>query len=421
MTPKEMREKRARLIANARAKRDEITAETTEARAAEIETEFEAMLTEAEALEERAGRVERLERAEASLTQGDDRAPRGTDEQRGALHDPAPIDYRQAFYALMQAGGDHYALAPEQRAALQRGNAEVRAQVAGTDAAGGHMVPDEMMMPLVQAMAAWGPMYDDGFATVINTAGGGSIPIPGVDNTAKRATLNTAEGQALTDDGGKDRVFTKLTLEDFLYDTEWLRISIQLMTGGMENMEALFGGMLGEELGRTANDVLTTGTGSGQPLGIVPGATLGHTVAGVNSFTADDILTLIHAVDPAYRQSPKFGLMFNDTTLLAMHKLKDGDGRYLLSEAPDGSGRIRVGAVTARYTVNQAMAAPGASARSIIAGDMSKYYVRKIGNVIIGTDRGKEFFPGFGMAGFARMDGTVADPKAIKAMAHPAT
>lgn len=419
-TVKELRQKRAGIVANARAKFDEITGDTLEARAKEIEREFDAMMVEADGLEARASGLERLTRAEASLTAGDDRRPDGQNENRGAVDTPADkLEYREAFFKLMEAGGDHYALSVEARNALAGHNAELRAQIAGTAAAGGVMVPDEMMLPLVKAMAAWGPMYDDAFATVIKTASGGSIPIPGVDNTQKRAGKNTAEGQPLADTGTKDRIFTKLTLEDYLYDTEWLRISVQLMTGGMVNMENLFGEMLGEELGRTANEVLTVGTGVSEPLGIVTGAGVGHTVAGAASFTADDILALYHSVDPAYRQSPKFGLMFNDNTLLQMHKLKDGDGRYLLSNAPDGSGRVQVGAVSAKYTVNQAMSSVGAGARSLIAGDMGKYFVRKIGNVVIGTDRGREFFPGYGMAGFARIDGTVADAKAIKALVHP--
>lgn len=420
MTPAELRAKRAGIVANARAKLDEITKDTLEARAAEIETEFDAMMVEADGLEARAARQDRLARAEAGLGEGDDRRPNGDIDQRGAAPAPGAVTYRSAFHQLMAVGGDHYALSNEARAAIAAHNVELRTQIAGTVAAGGAMVPDEMMKSIVMAMAAWGPMYDDTFATVINTTGGGSMPIPGVDNTAKRAAMEAAEGAVFPDTGAKDRVFTKNTLDDYLFQTEWLRISIQLATGGMENMESLFGGLLGEELGRTANDMLTIGTGAGQPLGVVTGASLGHTPAAVGSFTGDDILALIHSVDPAYRASPKFGLMFNDTTLLAMHKLKDGDGRYLLSEAPDGSGRIKVGAVSAKYTVNQAMANVGASARSMIAGDMSKYYVRKIGNTVIHTDRGAQFLPGFGMAGFARMDGTVADARAIKAMQQPA-
>lgn len=414
-TPKEMRAKRANLIAQARSKFDEITAETPEARAKEIETEFEKIMGEAEALEARAVQAERLEAAEAGLVSGNPRAPRGENgEARAAGAGRAAPTYRDAFHAMLRSGGQVYDLAPEMRAAL-----ESRAQVAGTDAAGGYLVPDEAMAPLVKAMAAWGPMFSDDFATVIKTTGGGTMPIPGVDDTAGRAAKNTAEGAALTDDGGKDAVFTKATLGDYLYDTEFLRLSVQLLSGAFEDVEGIFGGLLGERLGRTANEALTIGTGTNEPLGIVTGATAsGVTIASNAAVTADEILNFLHSVDPAYRASPGFGVMFNDSTLLALHKLKDGQGNYLISGGVEDN-TIRIGALKARYTVNQAMANIGSSARSMVAGDFKKYFVRKVGGVVVATMGGKEFFPGLGIAGYARFDGAVADAKAIKALVHP--
>lgn len=426
MTPKEMREKRARLITQARSLQTEMEAEgTTEARATELEGQFNGLITEAEGLARRAEREENLQSMEASLEDGDNRRPAGQEGRQAGDPAPGEISYREAFHQWMVAGGDRHEMTPEARAVLDQGQTqfspEQRAQTAGTAAAGGNLVPDEAMQAIVKAMAAWGPMYSDGFATVINTGGGGSMPIPGLDDTDKTAEANTSEGQALTDDGGKDAVFTKFSLEDFMYDTEWLRVSIQLATSGMVNMENLLGELLGERLGRKANAVLTTGSGAGQPQGIVTGATAsGVTIASNAAITADELLKVFHSVDPAYRGSPKFGAMFNDNTLLALHQLKDGQGNYLVREAPDGAGRLRIGAVSVKYTVNQAMADIGGNARSVIMGDMGKYYVRKIGGVVLGTDRGKEFWPGFGIAGYTRMDGAVADAKAIKALVHPA-
>lgn len=424
MTIKAMRAKRATLITEARAERSKITDNTPAGDAAEIEARFEVIIGEAESLGNAIAAEERMVAAEASLAAADDRAPTGGSEVRTGDQAPANLEYRDAFYQLILAGGEVHDVSPEVRNVLRNGAAnfteEQRAQVAGTGAAGGFLVPDEMMSQIVIAMAAWGPMFNDDFATVITTQGGGSLPIPGVDDTARRAAKNTTEGQPLTDDGGADAVFTRKTLEDYLYDTEWLRISIQLATGGMANMESLIGQLLGEGLGRTANDALTTGSGAGEPLGAVTGAGVGKTLASLSGFTADEILELIHSVDPAYRRSPKFGLMFNDDTLLAMNKMKDGDGRYLLQLGNNGESRLVIGNTSTAYTINQAMASIGANARPMIAGDMSKYWVRKIGSTVIGTDRGKEFFPGFGMAGYQRLDGTVADARAIRAMVAPA-
>jgi len=420
MTLKELRAKRARLIANARSKFDEITPDTPEARAAEIEGEFNSMMAEAAKLERQISNLERLEGAEADLRNGDPRRPMGENAGGGAIDEPEVPDYRNAFHALLMAGGDIHSMDAEARAVLQAGNAELRAQVVGTDAAGGFLVPDEAHNAIVKAMADWGPMYDDGFATVLHTDGGGTLPIPGVDDTANQAAKNTNEGAPLADTGSKDAVFTKGDLGDFLYDTEWLRVSIQLATSGMASMEALLGGLLGERLGRAANKALTIGTGTAEPQGIVTGAGVGKTVASVSAITSDEVQEFVHSVNSAYRRSPKFGLMFNDNTLLALSKLKDGQGNYLLGEDKNGESRIRIGRVSARYSINDDMADIGANARSMVAGDMSKYFVRKIGNIVIGTDRGKDFWPGFGIAGYTRLDGAVADTKAIKALVHPA-
>lgn len=87
--------------------------------------------------------------------------------------------------------------------------------------------------------------------------------------------------------------------------------------------------LLGQRLGRRANTELTTGDDSGDPEGIVTGSTLGKTAAGTAAITWDEIIDLEHSVNPAYRVSPKARYMFNDTTLSAVRKLKDGNGNYL--------------------------------------------------------------------------------------------
>jgi hypothetical protein len=58
-----------------------------------------------------------------------------------------------------------------------------------------------------------------------------------------------------------------------------------------------------ERIGRGTNQHFTTGTGSSQPQGIVTGATTGVTAAGVAAITADELIDLVHSVDPAYRRS----------------------------------------------------------------------------------------------------------------------
>jgi HK97 family phage major capsid protein len=421
-TMKEMIAAHAILITQARAENDLITEKTSPGDQGEIEARFELIMSEAATLQTRIDNRSRLEAAEASVSAGDPRRPNGATEARGVEGEAEAIDYRGAFHAMLRAGGDVHSMDAEARSVLQQGvssfSAEQRAQVVGTNTAGGFLVPDEAMQQIVIAMAAFGPMFADGFGTVIPSDSGGSMPIPGVDDIANEAAAEAAEGG---DKGaGTDIVFTRKTLEDHLRTTGWLGVSIQLMTGSMAGVEQLIGGLLGERMGRKVNRELTVGSGSGEPVGIVTGASVGITTAGI-AFTADEVLKFIHSVDPAYRQLPKFGLMFNDATSLALSLLKNGDGNYLLQLAPDGTQRLVIGNVAAKFTINQAMPDIGAETRPMIAGDMSKYYVRKIGGFVLGSDRGKEFWPGMGIAGYQRYDGVVADPRAIKAMVMPAS
>jgi HK97 family phage major capsid protein len=207
--------------------------------------------------------------------------------------------------------------------------------------------------------------------------------------------------------------FSEKRLEAYAFNTEWLRVSKELVDDSIFNMEQLLGDLLGERLGRRANLELTTGDGTGDPNGIVTASSLGATAAGTAAITWDEVMNLEHSVDPAYRVGPKVRFMFNDSTLLALRKLKDGDGNYLWQ-----MGNVQAGippTFNARpYSINQAMASLATGQRVMLFGDFSKYYVRKVGQPLIGAIQDKDFWPGFGIAGYIRFDGELADTAAVK-------
>jgi HK97 family phage major capsid protein len=412
----ELREKQARIHAAAQSKLNEITNTTEEARAAEINREFDTMLAEFDQIGAQIEREEKLDRAKNVLNQPDPRRP-NLDGRAQGQDDDQPVTYREAFADYLRSAGDMSALRPEARAVLQKGfekiEAEQRAQTAGTGSQGGFTVPTELQAIMVRAMKDWGPMYDEDICTVITTAAGNSIPLPFTDDTAKVAAAQT-EGVTLTDDGSEDVVFAQRALDSFSASTEWLRVSYELVNDSLFNMEQLLGSLLGERLGRRANAWLTVGTGTGQPNGIVTASTLGVTAASATAFTSDEVMGLMHSVDPAYRRSPKCRWMFHDNIMLAIRRLKDGQGNYLWQ-----MGDVRTGQpdtlLGKPYSVNQDMANTQAAAARIIAfGDFSKYFVRKAGQPLIGAIQDKDFWPGFGIAGYIRVDGELADPAAVK-------
>ena len=64
--------------------------------------------------------------------------------------------------------------------------------------------------------------------------------------------------------------------------------------------------------------------------------------------------------------------------------------------------------------INDDMDTLAAAKKVMLFGDFSKYYVRKVGSPLIGAISDKDFWPGFGIAGYIRFDGELADNAAVK-------
>lgn len=415
MTLRELREALARLITNARSKFDEIKEDTPEERAGEIEREFDAMMSDATVLEQKIARAELLEGLEGRGAEGDDRRPGGEDgQQRGGREDHAP-NYSDVFEQALRFGVA--SMSAEERAVLMTGREsvpdEVRAQSVGTDSAGGFMVPEVRLPELDRALAAWGPMWDANIVRELNTSNGALLPWPTVDDTGKTGRIK-AENASIDDDGTDDVVVAEKSLSAYVYDTGLVRIPLELLQDAAFNMEALLDDLFAERLGRTANTALTTGTGSSQPNGIVTASTLGKTAASATALTADEMMEFVHSVDPAYRASPKCRFMFNDSTLLALRKLKDGQGNYLWQ-----MGDVRTGEPSQilghQYAINQAMASIATGNKTVLFGDFGRYVVRKVigFNVLTLRERYAEKFQ-IGMVGFKRFDGELMNTSAVK-------
>jgi len=408
---KDMREKQARMLENARSKMDEITDKTDEARTAEIETEYDAIMGDFDKLEAKIEREETIKRAEDKIA-----APRRPNQDNGEAQADTgeKVSYRDAFHQYLKAQGQQGSMNAEARAVLNTGyeKLERRGQSSGTDSEGGFTVPEELRAILVQSMLDFGPMFDPGITTELNTSGGHRITIPTVDDTTT-VVVKHVENTTLTDDGGSDVVFAEKQLDAFGFNTEWIRVSKELMDDSVFNMESLLGSLLGERLGRRANLELTTGDGTGDPNGIVTASTLGQTAALNSAITWDEILDLEHSVDPAYRRGPKVRWMFNDDTLKALRKLKDGDGNFLW-QMGNVQGGIPATFNGREFSVNQDMASIATVAKVVLFGDFSKYFVRKVGSPLIGAIQDKDFWPGFGIAGHIRFDGELTDTAAVK-------
>lgn len=413
----ELREQMAKLATQARTKYDEINDKTEEVRAKEIEQEFDRIMVDHDKLGESLARAEQLEKAEnrwsEAQEQGDPRKPNYEGEAREESNQVS--DYKEVFAKAIRFGAS--SLDAEERGVLMAGRAdipeEVRAQSVGTDSAGGYTVPTDFSGEIDKSMAAWGPMWDASIVRELSTSNGRQIDWPTVDDTANTGRIK-AENAAVDDDGTDDATFGEKALNAYVYDTGMVKIPLELLSDSAFAMEPLLSDLFGERLGRTANQVLTTGTGSGQPNGIVTASTLGNTAASATALTADELIDLLHSVDPAYRQSPNCRWQFNDSTMAAIRKLKDGQGNYLwqMGDVRSGEPSTILGHA---YSINQAMASIATGNRTVLFGDHSKYVVRKVNGFQVMTlrERYAERFQ-VGMVGFKRFDGELINAAAVK-------
>lgn len=421
MSLTELNEKRGKLVAQAREAIEEIKKNTDEARAAELEARHDAIMAEFDKLEKTIEREQKVVDAESRFAarveeERKKQRPKGEDTNARGQDEGDALDYRTVFYTYLARGADLGELSGEERKVLRDGavklqNGQFRAQTTSTTA-GGYTVPTELANFIVKSMKAWGPMYDEDICTVINTSSGHPIKIPTVDDTSVAAEKKAGEGVALTDDGGKDVTFGQKSLDSYGYDTEFVRFSLELARDSIFNIEQLLGELLGERLGRIANTELTTADGSGDPNGVVTASSLGKTAASATAVTYDEIIDLVHSVDPAYRSSPKVRFMFNDLTLAALRKLKDGDGRYIWTMGDVQNG-VPGNVLGYRYSINQAMANIATGNKTMLFGDFGKYFVRKVGAPTIGVMR-ERFWPDLGIAGLIYFDGELGDTAAVK-------
>ncbi len=437
---KELHDKLGQLSSEARAYLDEADKATDEARKAELNELHDRAMAQYDELRSRIDRETKLAEIEEAAAAAKDLAERKAIEARRPEIAPGVSDtaeggelsYRDAFHAYVQAGGKMSELDPELRGVL-----EARALGSATNASGngGFTIPEEMREVLVKSMRAWGPMYSTDRVTSLNTAGGNPMPFPTIDDTftplitgtlPDKQPVKKAENAVVpADTANHSPTFGEKTLNAYLYSTDWVQISQELMQDSAFAMETLVGELLGERLGREANLQLTLGDGTGDPQGIVTGSTAATTVALSSSaaFTADHLIDFYHALDPAYVGSPSQSFMMNNATLAAVRKLKTSSGDYIFTPsvggpagqlAPDMAGTI----FGVPVMINQAMVSMPSSTqatgqRAILFGDFSKYYVRKVRDITLGAQQDTTNWPNVSVAGYLRLDGVVADARGI--------
>lgn len=293
---------------------------------------------------------------------------------------------------------------------------EVRAGLdVATSGAGLETIPEGFMTTLEKKTLAYGSVRQ--VAKVVKTASGNSTPWPVVDDTANVAAILA---EATTISTSVDPTFSAITLLAYKLSSKPVFVSAEILMDSAFNLASELAEMIGVRFGRGENVYFTTGTNSSQPQGVVVAAGTGVTSAAAAAFTADELIMLVHSLDPSYRALPSTGFMMKDDVLAYVRKFKDANGQYLWQPGMQPGVPDRLYGYP--VIVNQQMtgltsSVPVTATKHVLFGAFEKYIVRDAGPTRMYhlTERYRDVDQDCFVA-FKRIDGRALNTAAFKVL-----
>ena len=418
---------------------------------AETRTKIKAMLADVDALGEDIATIERADKQAADLAA---RSGAIAAENRNGL--TTAEEYRKAYTEWLLKGkpgsrgsvkggasGEVLAKLDQTQIAFRNMTQEQRDQQAGTQSItytegnlGGYFVPAGFVYDIEQATKFYASLLDGSTIRIMETATGNVLPYPTSNDTNEAWTL-LSETTQIVDNGTTPNYPTvgsaptanpgnvlasQVTFGAYKGSTGLIRVSLELMQDSAFSLEAFLKEAFATRLGRGYEYYLTQGSGTNAPFGFIPaiaasgavpvtatGSSLNDGVVGntgANSIGYQDLVNLIHSVDPTYRRGAKF--QFHDQTLAHLKTRVDKFGKPLwVPSVKDDAPDMVCGYP---YVINQSIAQIAASATTVAFGAWNKFIARKVRDLSIA--RLDERFADFGevaYVGFSRIDSRLVD------------
>lgn len=366
-TIKDLKERRAKVWEQTKTLLDAAAGEKRDLNAEETQT-YARLNAELDGLTKRAEQVQQLVEDERALAGTLDKL--GVPEQRdGDAGDTTTMDEIRKWIT-----GENGARNLDIAAGKRMGANEFRTLSKLSAGAGANTVKTSFYERLVAHMIEVSAVLQAG-PTVLQTSTGEQIQVP--KTTAHSTASLVAEAGTIST---SEPTFGQVPLDAYKY-AHLMKISSELLTDTSVDLEGYLAMQGGRAVGNALGAALVTGTGSSQPNGVATAASTGVTgatsVAG--AFTFDNLMDLFYSVIAPYRSSPSCGWLVKDSTMAAIRKLKDTTGQYLwqpalTADTPD----ILIGKP---IRTDPNVAAPALSAKSVLFGDFSQYFVRLVGGV----------------------------------------
>lgn len=286
---------------------------------------------------------------------------------------------------------------------------------AGENSEGGYIVPTEFETAIVTYLEQVDPIRTR--ATVIRTGNDRNIPV----ETDRGDFAYIDEEGSYTED---DPAFGRVVLGAHKLGGI-VKVSEELMQDAFFDVAAYLQNAAGRRFANLEKSSFANGNGTGKPTGLflttaVAGVNVTGTTGAVSAtpvISTDNLIDTFHGLAIAYRNNAAW--VTSDTMAKMIRKLKDTTNQYLWQPGlTAGQPDTLMGRP---FLVTDGAPAPAVSTKSIILGDLSRYYiVERMGIVMQRLD---ELYAANGQVGFRfgmRHDGKLVDAKAITFFAHGA-
>jgi HK97 family phage major capsid protein len=312
-------------------------------------------------------------------------------------------EYREAWNLYMRRGIN--AIGYAEQDVLNKGRKELSADemrvVApmGTGAAGGgYLVPSSMASAILEKQKSYVGIWRAGVATELETNGGETMHVPVNDDTSNSAVIlaeNTDAGD------GAPLTMSEFTLGAYTYNVAPIRVSFQLLQDEAFDLNKFIPAAIGRRLGRGQAAHIANGNGTSQPQGVVTSLAVGNEVLGTTGSTTtctyDNLVDVQGKLDVAYWQDSQW--LMSPQAFTMLRKVKDSQQRPVIVDPMGGMPATILGFPV---ILDAQIPIPAASAKSIIFGDYSTFYVRHVKNPIV--LRLTERYAEFGQVGFIAFD-----------------
>ena len=308
-------------------------------------------------LDERAAAIEAVRKAE-------EREAKAAEAARG--FEVAEVSKTDSDYVRALAMGE-----------LRSHTFETRGTLTPSGSAG--LVPQSFVSRVFDLAREVGPMLD--VSEVFQTNSGEDLKIPTL--TAYGTAGLEAAGAEINE---SEPTFSSITLGAYKY-AFLVPVARELIEDGGVDIADVLARAAGNSIGVAINTALTTGSGSGQPNGIVTAAGTAVNGTVVGGFTADEVIDVLYSVDGAVRRLPGSGWLMSPSAIKTARKLTDTAGNYvfqpsLAAATPDTLLGFPV-------FENPNMAAVGSAAASFGFGYLPSYKVRLAGGLRV--DRSDDY------------------------------